>query len=96
MPRRLRAAMWLTACTMPCSTLIVLADRNQQRQRHPNIKRAGKQAAPRDRARQSPRGIANFVAHDRGEFQTDQAETDHAEGIQNEARDRRECENRRR
>ena len=43
-------AMWLTACTIPCSTLMSLPHRDKQSERRPDVKRAGKHSAPRDRA----------------------------------------------
>ena len=44
------------------------------------------QAAPGNCAGKSARGVADFVAHHRGEFEADQTEADDAERIENEAR----------
>ena len=63
-----------------------LADGDQQRQRRRDVERAGEHAAPCNGAGKSAGGVLNFVAHHRSEFETDQTEADHAEGIENEAR----------
>ena len=42
---------------------IVLADRNQQNQCRGDVKHAGNNSAPGDGAGQSPRWVADFVAH---------------------------------
>ena len=62
---------------------VVLADRDQQRQRRSNIKQPGNHAAPRHRARQRFPRFADFVAHHRSQFKSDQAKANHAERIQN-------------
>src|SRR5262249_47724866 len=60
-----------------------LADSDEQRERRANIKQARKNSSPNDGARQSLRRVLNFIAHDGSEFETNQAETDDAEGIEN-------------
>ena len=67
-------------------TDVVLADSDQQRQGGADVEQAGKHAAPRNRARQSTRRIANLIAHHRSQFQSDQAKANHAERIQHKAR----------
>ena len=60
---------------------VLLANRDQQRQRGPDIQRAGEHSAPGHGNRQIFRGIFNFIAHHGGQFQADQPEADYAEGI---------------
>src|SRR6185369_5498544 len=43
-------------------------------------------SAPGYRPRKGSSRIANFVAHNRGEFQSNQSETNYAEGIQHKPR----------
>ena len=65
---------------------VLLADGDQQRERRTDIEESGQDAAPGDGSRQNALRILNFVAHDRREFETDETETDDAEGIEDEAR----------
>ncbi len=51
-----------------------------------DVECAGKNSSPGHCTGQSSARILNFVAHDGGEFQSDEAEANHAEGIQNEFR----------
>ena len=64
----------------------VLPDRDEKRERYSNIESAGKNSAPGDGPGKSAAGILDFVPHDGGEFKADQAEADHSEGIEDEAR----------
>src|SRR5262249_18162886 len=56
------------------------------------IEHAGEQAAPGDGTRQSLARVLDFVAHDGSEFEADEAETNYAKGIENEAGIRRNLE----
>src|ERR1019366_8923105 len=50
------------------------------------VESAGEQSSPGDGSGESAAGVLDFVAHDGSEFQTDQAEADNSERIENEAR----------
>src|SRR5271168_2579862 len=65
---------------------IAFADGDEQRQRRADVEQTGEDTAPGDGAGKSLLGIFDFVAHDGREFETDEAEADHAEGIQHEFR----------
>src|SRR2546430_5616756 len=71
---------------------LVFADRHQQGQSRAEVERTGKNAAPSNRAGKSFARVFNFVAHDGSKFEADEAETDHAEGVENEARIRGNAE----
>ena len=64
----------------------IFSDGNEQSKSCADVECAGKYAAPGDCAGKSAARILNFVAHDGGEFEADQAEADHSERIQDEAR----------
>src|SRR5438132_6546626 len=71
---------------------VALAYGNEQRQCRPNVEQTGKKTAPGDGTGKSLLRTFNFITHNRSELQTDEAETDHAEGIQYETRVRRNAE----
>src|SRR5258706_9520443 len=64
----------------------VLADGDEKRECRADIESARENSAPSDGTGKSVGGILNFVAHDGGKFETDQAKANHAEGIHHEAR----------
>src|SRR5258708_5318530 len=64
----------------------VFPDGNEEGEGDAAIKCAREHSAPGHCAGESPAGVLNFVAHNRGEFESDQTETDDAEGIEDEAR----------
>ncbi len=68
---------------------VALADGDEERERRADIEKSGEHAAPRDGAGKNFLGVFDFVAHDGGEFEPDQAEANYAEGVQDEARVRR-------
>src|SRR6266853_4136510 len=64
----------------------VFPDGNEKGEGYADTKCAREHSAPATCAGESPAGILNLVAHNRGEFESDQTETDHAKGIEDEAR----------
>ncbi len=77
------AAMPPTACTIPCSTLILfLREPREAYSVVPMYRMPEMTPAPKDRARQGAPRFLNFVAHDRRQLQPNQRETDHSERIQ--------------
>src|SRR5580704_4475091 len=64
---------------------VALADRDKECQRCADVEKSGENTAPCDSTGQDFLRILNFVAHDGSEFETDEAEANYAEGIQNEA-----------
>src|SRR5712672_3339783 len=65
---------------------VLLTDCDQQGKGGTDIEKTGKNAAPGDRAGKNFSGIFDFVAHDRGQFETNQAEADHSKRVQHETR----------
>src|SRR5258705_4889512 len=63
-------------------TDVILADRDQKRQRCADIQNPGNKASPSDRARQSLLRITNLVSHHRRKFQSNQAEANYAKRVQ--------------
>ena len=71
---------------------VVLAHRDQQRQRSRDVHYAGKNPAPGHGARQRLLRILDFIAHHRCQFQTHQPKANHPKRIQHESRIRRNPE----
>src|SRR5256885_13848347 len=74
---------------------VLLADGEEQRKRRADIEKTGKHSTPRDGTGQIMRGIFNFVTHDRGKFQTYEAETNHPERVEHKLRARGDLKTRR-
>src|SRR5258706_14344436 len=70
----------------PLKHVDVLADSDEKRECRADIESAREDSAPSDGTGKSPGGILNFVAHDGGKFEANQAKANHAEGIHYEAR----------
>ena len=65
---------------------LVLAHRNQQGERRADVQQAGEHSAPGHRTRQGALRVLDFVAHDRGQFQTHQSKTNYAKRVEHETR----------
>src|SRR5205807_3352768 len=65
---------------------LILANCNKQSQGCADVECAGKDAAPGDGPGKSLARVFNFVAHDGGELQTNEAEANHTERVQHKTR----------
>ena len=85
--------MWLTACTIPCSTLMsFFPTATSSVSVAPMYSNAGNHPAPCHRARQRFLRILDLIAHYRGEFQSHQPKANHAKRIQHKTRVSRNLE----
>src|SRR6266481_813607 len=69
---------------------VLLADRDQKRERCANVQQSGQDAAPGYGSWQNSPGILDLIAHYRRQLQAHQAKANHAERVQQEARVRRD------
>jgi len=76
-------------------TDLILADSHEQRQGCTNVECARENPAPRNCSGQRLLRVFNFVAHDGCKFQTNEAEADDTERVQNKTRIRGNTEIRR-